>query len=83
MFLRREQRKQRGCKPLTEKQEEGVWSRLIKINGKARLTDISLGGGNGTYEGKWWSWSVDDLKAMLDKAGFTYEDGPDVEYMMV
>lgn len=84
-FLRREERKQRGCKPLTEKQEENVW-RKIKAspnfrNGQYQIDNDSFGGGDGTYEGKWWAWSVDYIMKMLDDNGLSYRKGHVVEYI--
>ena len=82
-FLNREERKQRGCKPLTEQQEDRIWNRVSKDGAKTMLDKDSLGGGDGTYYGRWWSWSLETLKAMLDEGGFGYEDGPEIEYMNI
>lgn len=81
MYLNRIQRQQRGCKPLTEKSEKRLWGRINKWDDKYQVTDNSFGGGDGTYNGKWWAWDIKTVKAMLDDAGFTYDDGEDVEYI--
>lgn len=66
-------RKQRGCKPLSDDQMDGIWSRRRKTSdGFAILDDESMGGGDGTYHGKWTSWKCDDLKAILSDAGMTW-----------
>lgn len=84
-FLNRECRKQRGCRPLTEEQEKKFWKRLeiaVSVkNGKYQVTDNSFGGGDGTYNGRWWPWSVDDIERMLNQAGFEYEEGEEVIYI--
>ena len=86
MFLDRESRRQRGCKKLSKEGEDNLWKRVTGIkclmrNGKKRVDDNSFGGGDGTYYGKWWSWSIPTIKAMLDKAGFAYEIGEEVRYI--
>jgi hypothetical protein len=79
LYLNEISRKERGCSPLTETQKDRIWSRAFKYNGKRVLDDDSIGGGDGTYCGKWWSWSLETIKDMLTKAGFKFEDGPDIE----
>lgn len=83
LYLLRISRKQRGCKPLDEIAEERIWNKIHKVGDKFRLDDQSLGGGDGTYKGKWWSWSVDTVKTMLTEAGFEYEEGEPIEYILV
>ena len=85
-YLNRIESEQRGCKPMTARQEEKYWNRIPDIKKREnliQLDDNSLGGGDGTYNGRWWSWNVDTLKTMLDKAGFEYEDGKEIEYAPV
>lgn len=84
-FLEDESRKQRGCKPLGDEQKERIYRRYVRKtpDGRMIVNDDSLGGGDGTYNGKWWSWSVDDLKRMLDEKGFSYEDGETEKYIPV
>lgn len=80
LYLDRISRIQRGCRRLTTEQEEKLWKRIPKAKGKAQLYDESMGGGDGTYNGKWWTWNVETLKRMLDDAGFKYQDGEDLHY---
>lgn len=76
-YLRDEMRRQRGCSPLTQEQKDRIWKQLVKFwdsGDKVRLTNNSMGGGDGTYEGKWWSWTTEDLKSMLSEGGFSWEE---------
>ena len=84
-YLKNEQKKQRGCKPIYDDEKNNrFWEKQVtKFDGEARLGDDSFGGGDGTYDGRWWSWTVETLKAMLDKAGYSYEDGDEIEYLNV
>ena len=84
-YLNRISREQRGCKPLSQEAEDRHWNRLTGHGAKStwQLDDNSMGGGDGTYWGKWWSWSVETLKKMLDEAGLPYTEGPEVEYMNI
>ena len=82
-YLRDIQRTQRGLEPLTDQQKEKHWNRVEKENGMRKLYDHSMGGGDGTYDGKWTSWDVATLKQMLTDAGFTYQDGEPMEYISV
>lgn len=84
LFLSREQRKQRGCKPLPDEVEEKAWNRMYKNkNGMKMVDDNSYGGGDGTYRGKWWGWNVDTIKAMLNEANLPYIEGEPIEYFEV
>lgn len=81
IYLTGLQRKQRGCKPLSEESQDRVWNRRQKTSdGYAILDDESLGGGDGTYYGRWTSWRCDDLKNLLKEAGYTWKDLPQVEF---
>lgn len=84
-FLNREGRKQRGCKPLSKEQEEKIWRRIKNLskfrNGQYKIDDGSFGGGDGTYDGKWWDWSLDYIMKLLDENGFSYRKGRTVEYI--
>lgn len=72
-YLRRIMREQRGCKPLTEEQEGISWERTTtNKDGLKELDNNSMGGGDGTYYGKWTSWNVDTLRQMLKDGGFTW-----------
>lgn len=75
LYLRDEMRKQRGFKPLTNEQKERMIIHITKngMSNKIRLDHNSLGGGDGTKDGRWWGWNVVTLKSMLKKAGYSYE----------
>lgn len=83
MFLDRESRRQRGCKPLSEDEERWMWEKITRFGkrNEYQATDDSFGGGDGTYRGKWWGWSVDTLKKMLDENKLPYRDGEEVRYV--
>lgn len=74
-YLRNQMRKQRGFKPLTKKQKERILIHITKngMSNKIRLDHNSLGGGDGTKDGRWWGWNVVTLKKLLKKAGYSYE----------
>ena len=74
-YLRNEMRKQRGFKPLTKEQKEKMIIYITKngMSNKIRLDHNSLGGGDGTKDGRWWGWNVVTLKSMLKKAGYSFE----------
>lgn len=84
-YLRNIMREQRGCVKITKEQDDKIWSKVLAFgkDGKARLTDLSMGGGDGTYNGKWWSWSVETIKKMLDAAGYKYEESEPYYYVNV
>lgn len=84
-FLQNEMRKQRGLPPMTPEQEDRVWGRIYKRKNTdmREVDDITYGGGDGRYYGRWWSWSVETIKEMLTKAGYSYEDGGIEEYIEV
>lgn len=72
-YLNRISRAQRGCKPLSTDTEKKIWRRCCKNkDGLKELYNDSMGGGDGTYNGKWWSWDVDMLRQMLNEGGFTW-----------
>ena len=79
-FLNDESRRQRGCSPLDEKQKDKMWKRMYKYKEKKLIDNDTLGGGDGTYNGHWWSWSLETIKDMLNEAGLEYENGPEIEY---
>ena len=83
MYLDRESRKQRGCKKMSAEAEERLWNRVCRHGelDKVQATDNSFGGGDGTYDGRWWLWSVDTLMKMLDEAGLPYDEGKEVKYI--
>lgn len=84
--LQRIGREQRGCKPLSKEQEERMWDRIPEQRKKGdmiRVDKDSLGGGDGTYYGKWTSWDVPTLKRMVEELGFSWEQGEEIEYLPV
>lgn len=81
IYLVNESRHQRGFEPMTDEVIEKRWNRIRTSENYAFLHNDSLGGGDGTKNGKWWGWTVENLIDMLEKAGFTYEFGKDIEYL--
>ena len=78
-------RKERGCEPLSEKALESRWAKALhkRKDNMIRVDKDSLGGGDGTYYGKWTSWDVPTLKAMVEELGFEWEQGEEIEYINV
>ena len=77
-------REQRGLNPLSEKQQESLWNKISdswKKGDMIRVDKDSLGGGDGTYDGKWTSWDVPTLKKMVEEMGYSWEQGEDIEYL--
>ena len=77
-------RKERGCKSISRETQERMWNRMPDCNKKGDMVRVdkdSLGGGDGTYWGKWTSWDVPTLKKMVEELGFTWEQGEVIEYM--
>lgn len=84
LYLNRIGRAQRGCKPLDQDHEESLWKRMrLNNKGLKELDNESLGGGDGTYNGRWWSWDVPTLRQMLIEGGFTWEECGQCEYIDV
>lgn len=80
-YLEKIMREQRGCKPLSDEKIERAWRRRRKNeNGMVILEDNSMGGGDGTYYGKWTNWSCEDLRRMLREKGLPWEDLEPIEY---
>lgn len=82
-YLNRIQREQRGCKPLTQEQKDRQWTRICKVGDTdmRQVCDETYGGGDGTYNGRWWSWSVATVRKMLDEADFEYVIGEPVTFI--
>ena len=83
---RHEERSTSG-KPLNEERLVVNFNRNA-YGGYKRLMDGDYGGcvgkpENGYKEGRWTSWSCDDMKRILDKAGLPYKNGEDVEYIQL
>lgn len=56
--------------------------------GYKQLMNGDLGGGNGNPENaweehRWTSWSVNDMKKILEEAGLPWKDGEEAEYITV
>ena len=75
LYLERICRKQRGCRTMTEEQEDRIWRRQTKnTDGLRELHDHSIGGGDGTYYGRWTEWSVETIRSMLKEAGLSWTE---------
>lgn len=83
LYLDKIQREQRGCKPLPKDRQEILWARVKDEKNLRLVDDNSFGGGDGTYHGKWWTWKVETIKAMLDEANLPYIEGKPIEYFEV
>ena len=90
LFLQQKMRSERCGDRKTEKQVERLkinFDRLAR-NGYKQLMDGDLGGCHGPIEnafeqGRWTSWSCEDMKRILDEAGLPYKDGEETEYISV
>lgn len=70
--------------PTDKKWLERKFNHTALYDGWGRLMDGDLGGAigkpeNSYEEGRWTSWSVEDMKRMLDEAGLPYKDTKDTE----
>lgn len=84
LYLNRIGRQQRGCKPLDQDHEDRLWKRMrLNSEGLKELDDETMGGGDGTYNGRWWSWDVPTLRQMLTEGGFTWKECGSHEYINV
>ena len=82
MYLSKEQRLQRGCnwsEKVQQHREKAFNRNSVIIDGKIyiKILDYDMGGGDGTYNGKWVSWSIATIKKMLDIKKLHYIDGED------
>lgn len=74
-------REQRGCGVLTDVARDRIWRRRKETDDDlVILNDESMGGGDGTYYGRWTSWSCEELKSLLQKAGHTWVDLEPIEF---
>ena len=89
IYLERLSRAQRGCKPLSPEQLDGIWQRRLAaysnkqspdVSSLLILDDESMGGGDGSYYGKWSRWSCADLKQILSEAGLTWSELEPIEF---
>jgi len=80
--LTKRQRAERGCRPLSEEALEKLWTRIPQARKDGdfiRVDKDSLGGGDGTYYGKWTSWDVPTLKRMTEELGYSWKQGEEIE----
>ena len=80
------QRSESG-RPLNEERFRRMFDQHSR-NGVNLLKSGDLGGcigdpKNAFEEGRWTSWTLHQMKAMLDAVGLPWEDGEDVEYITV
>lgn len=89
-FLKEEQHKQRSeiGAPLNRKRWEAVFGSDAIQSGPMAcfklLRDGDFGGCKGSprsafEEHRWTSWSIDEMKEMLDKAGLPWKEGNEIE----
>lgn len=88
IFLQEKSFLERTGKPYSEKQKTRMKTLFQNhsYDGKKELKDGDLGGCKGKpelawEEGRWTSWSCNDMKQILSSAGLPYEDGSEVEYI--
>lgn len=90
MFLQKKGHEERGGKPYSDRAIERL-TRSFQDNsyqGYKQLMNGDLGGCKGNPENaweerRWTSWSVDDMKKILDEAGLPWKDGEEAEYIAV
>lgn len=90
MFLQCKGYQERCGKPHSEKGIERLRRNFQEYSyqGYKQLMNGDLGGCNGNPENaweehRWTSWSVDDMKRILDEAGLPWKDGEEAEYISV
>ena len=88
LYLEDQLHLQRGGKHTSPITIERLTFQAERDNNKFILTSGDLGGAigdpkNSYEEGRWTSWSVDEMKEMLDKAGLPYKDGDPVEEISI
>ena len=81
IYLNNKRRSERSNsdKPLNEERLAVNFNRFAR-DGYKQIMDGDFGGCIGT---RWTSWSCEDMKRILDKAGLPYKDGDDVEYIQL
>lgn len=93
-FLKKEEYRQRSehGRQLTEKRWKDVFYSVADKKGVSGAVKYiksgDFGGCNGSpvhawEEHRWTYWTLDEIKAMLDKAGLPYSEGEDIEYFDV
>lgn len=90
LYLQQKSRNERCGDWKTEKQIKRLKASFDNLShdGYKMLMDGDLGGcvgnwENGYEEGRWTSWSCEDMKRILSKAGLPYKDGEETEYIAV
>ena len=84
-FLDDMDRKSKGLKPLTAEGKARRWDRVKAggniRNGYVEITDNSFSFGDGTYDSRWRTVTVDEIVAILEANGFKYRKGKPVKYI--
>ena len=90
LYLQRKERKERCGDCLKDE-----WIKRLKRgfddlakDGHKQIMDGDLGGcignpENAWEEGRWTSWTCEDMKRILDEAGLPYKDGDETEYIAI
>jgi len=68
-YLKARSREERIGRKISDALLKNMWSVLAKEDGRIRLNGKALGG---KENGEITSWSVDDIKTMLDEKGLPY-----------
>ena len=68
-YLKARSREERNGRKTSDALLKNMWSVLAKEDGRIRLNGKALGG---KENGEITSWSVDDIKTMLDEKGLPY-----------
>lgn len=90
-YLRTEMHNQRSesGRPLTEDWCKKHFAQNVDTrNGMILLKSGDMGGckgnpKNGYDEGRWTSWTLEQMEAMLDAAGLPWSEGEEVEYFTI
>lgn len=90
LFLQDESFYERCGKHYSEKQMQRLTRNFEQFGhgGYKQLKSGDLGGCNGVPENaweehRWTTWSIEDMKNILNEAGFSWKDGEEVEYISV
>lgn len=88
LYLQDKQRFERSGKHSTEKSIEKLKRNFeqFSYDGYKQIMNGDLGGCKGKPENaweehRWTSWSVENVKSMLDEAGLSWKDGEETEYI--
>lgn len=90
LFLQDKSFYERCGKHYSEKQMQRLTRNFEQFGhgGYKQLKSGDLGGCNGVPENaweehRWTTWSIEDMKNILNEAGFSWKDGEEVEYISV